>query len=289
VNKVTLKIPARLLATCGKSPKREAWLAKLPETISTLEQRWSLALGPPFEEASVAWVAPIQLPDGAAAVLKVALPTLEGQHEIDGLRFWNGEPTVQLLASDRALGAMLLERCEPGIALWKHPKPEQDLVLADVLKRLWRVPVDPHPFRHLSVMVASWTRRTRAAAGQWPDAGLTEEGLRVLGELLTTAPTEVLLATDLHPGNVLQARRAPWLAVDPRPFVGDPAYDATQHLLNYRDRWLPNPRDTIQRFAELAELDPERVRLWTFARAAAQPRSDWSNDPLIELARAIAP
>ena len=24
----------------------------------------------------------------------------------------------------------------------------------------------------------------------------------------------------------------PWLVIDPKPFVGDPAYDATQHLFN---------------------------------------------------------
>jgi len=51
----------------------------------------------------------------------------------------------------------------------------------------------------------------------------------------------------------------------------------------------PDAVATIYKFAELADLDPERVRLWTFARAAAQPRDDWSNDPLLELARAIAP
>ena len=41
--------------------------------------------------------------------------------------------------------------------------------------------------------------------------------------------------TDLHAGNVVRAEREPWLVIDPKPFVGDPAYDATQHLLNCRD------------------------------------------------------
>jgi len=44
----------------------------------------------------------------------------------------------------------------------------------------------------------------------------------------------VLLATDLHAGNVLRAQREPWLVIDPKPFLGDPAYDATQHLFNSR-------------------------------------------------------
>jgi len=52
--------------------------------------------------------------------------------------------------------------------------------------------------------------------------------LRVAGglvfkELPRTAPVNVLLATDLHAGNVLRSERQPWLVIDPKPFVGDPA------------------------------------------------------------------
>jgi streptomycin 6-kinase len=217
------------------------------------------------------------------------MPHLEGEHELDGLRFWSGESTVRVLDADRALGAMLLEQCEPGTGLWTLPKPEQDLVLAAVFKRLWRMPKDPHPFRHLSAMAAVWRKRTLAESERWSDAGLVHEGLRLLAELPATASREVLLATDLHAGNVLRAQREQWLAIDPRPFVGDPAYDATQHLLNDGERLRVDPDGTIRRFAEAADLDPERVRLWTFARAAAQPREDWGNDPLTVIARAIAP
>jgi hypothetical protein len=38
------------------------------------------------------------------------MPHMEGANEIQGLRFWNGNPTVQLLEADDDLGAMLLER-----------------------------------------------------------------------------------------------------------------------------------------------------------------------------------
>ena len=42
----------------------------------------------------------------------------------------------------------------------------------------------------------------------------------------------MLLHTDLHAGNVLAAKREPWLAIDPKPYVGDPVYDVTQHIFN---------------------------------------------------------
>jgi streptomycin 6-kinase len=97
----------------------------------------------------------------------------------------------------------------------------------------------------------------------------------------------VLLATDLHADNVLRAVRRPWLMIDPKPFVGERAFDATQHLLNCQRRVLASPDATIRRFADLLEIDHERVRLWMFARAAAEPRAAWANDSFI-LARALA-
>jgi streptomycin 6-kinase len=99
---------------------------------------------------------------------------------------------------------------------------------------------------------------------------------------------EVLLATDLHAGNILRAEREPWLVIDPKPFVGDPAYDVTQHLFNCQERLRVDPKGLVRRVAELAELDCERVRLWTFARSAADPRSDKGNH-LMQIARLVAP
>jgi streptomycin 6-kinase len=71
-------------------------------------------------------------------------------------------------------------------------------------------------------------------------------------------------------GLVLRAAREPWLVIDPKPFVDDPAYDATQHLFNCPARMRADPG------------------LWMFARAAAEPRECWDNADSITLARAIA-
>jgi streptomycin 6-kinase len=88
---------------------------------------------------------------------------------------------------------------------------------------------------------------------------------------------------------LLRSQREPWLVIDPKPFVGDPAYDGTQHLFNCSARLQSHPDTTIRRLADLLGVEYERLRLWTFARAAADPREDWSNRQWMDLARAIAP
>jgi streptomycin 6-kinase len=282
-------IPRRLAALCRTAADRSEWLARLPETVRELRERWSLALDDPFdhEDARCAWVAPAARPGGQSAVLKIGMPHMEADHEIDGLRFWNGNPTVRVIESDDRLGAVLMERCEPGTLLRVLPEDEQDVILAGLLRRLWRAPAAPHPFRPLAVMLSLWSDETRAEADRWPDPGTVREGLRLFEELSRPALDEVLLATDLHAGNVLRAQREPWLVIDPKPFVGDPAYDATQHLLNCRDRLRANPAETIRRFADLLGLDAERVRAWTFARLAAEPRDDWMDEEMLHLARLV--
>jgi streptomycin 6-kinase len=284
-------IPKRLASACQNSVDREAWLVLLPTIVRELEERWSLITGEPFDgdDVSCSWVAPVSLDNGSSAVLKVAMPHMEGEHEIEGLRFWNADPTVRLFDYDSDLRAMLLERCHPGIALRGLPEAEQDVVLAALLQRLWRTPSTPHPFRHLRLMTAHWSQETIAMSKYWPDRGLVNEGLQLFETLTEPTPSDVLLATDLHAGNVLRAQREEWLVIDPKPFIGDAAYDATQHLFNCENRLLPAPDATIRRFADLLGIEHERIRLWTFARAAAEPREDWSDDWRVQLARAIAP
>lgn len=64
------------------------------------------------------------------------------------------------------------------------------------------------------------------------DAGPAREGVALFRALPASAERSVQLCTDLHAGNVLRAEREPWLVIDPKPHVGDPTFDALQHILN---------------------------------------------------------
>jgi streptomycin 6-kinase len=66
------------------------------------------------------------------------MPNLEGTHELQGLRFWDGDPTVRLFEADAEFNAMLLDLCERGTALRRLPEFEQGDVIAKLLRRLWR-------------------------------------------------------------------------------------------------------------------------------------------------------
>src|SRR5208282_6288856 len=165
----SLRIPDNLAANCRKSPELTAWLERLPDALNDLARRWSLSLGSPFigDDVTCSYVTTVHLAGGTSAVLKLGMPHMEGEHEIQGLRFWDGDPTARLMEADDELGAMLLERCEPGTALRALPEPEQDIVIAGLLRRLWRAPSAPHPFRPLAMLMKYWSDATLADVERW--------------------------------------------------------------------------------------------------------------------------
>ena len=118
------------------------------------------------------------------------------------------------------------------------------------------------------------------------DPGLAREGIALFRALPATADRNVLLCTDLHAENVLAAQREAWLVIDPKPYVGDPTYDALQHLLNCDERLHADPRALARRMADLLGLEAERLLLWLFARCV-QESPDWP--ALAEIATRVAP
>jgi streptomycin 6-kinase len=271
-----ISIPPRLQRAVMDDgiPARHAWLAALPKRIEEAARTWSLELGDAMlPGGQCAWVAPARDSAGRGLVLKVGWRHTEAEHEADALRLWDGDGAVRCLNADADgdTAVLLLERCVPGKPLGHvAAEPEQDVVVAGLLRRLWRHrPEPPHPFRPLHEICDEWAAEFEAelaADSRGLDPGIARETIHLLHELPRTAGDEVLLCVDLHAENILSADREPWLVIDPKPFLGDPAFDVVQHMLNCDERMDHDPAGLARRMADLLDLDRERVTLWLFAR-----------------------
>ena len=289
-----LKLPSDLLDSVAgdPTPERRAWLARLPMVLRELAERWSLRLGEPFQPGGrSAWVAPVVDAAGRDLVLKVGWWHDEAAHEADGLRAWSGHGAVRVHDADVSgqTSALLLERCRPGTALAvMEPEPAQDDVIAELLRRLWITPPAGHPFRPLQEMCNAWasefSQRLAASPGSC-DPGMARTAVELLHTLPANADRAVLLCTDLHAGNVLAAEREPWLMIDPKPYVGDPAYDPVQHLLNCDERLAEDPVRLASRMADLLDVDRDRVIRWLLARCVQESLDQpWLRDVATTLA-----
>ncbi|HAH01163.1 MAG TPA: aminoglycoside/hydroxyurea antibiotic resistance kinase [Ktedonobacter sp.] len=254
------------------------WIERLRTILANCEQRWGLTFASPFEYQSYAYhyIAPAMRSDGTAVVVKVHAPTGEFIQEAEALRIYDGHGMARLLDYDLNDEVLMLERLEPGTPLSDVEDDDKATSnAAGVMRQLWRPVAPGHPFPSVSDWGLGFLRlRQHYEGGNGPfPAALLEEAETLFAELSTSMTELVLLHGDLHHENILAAEREPWLAIDPKGLIGEPAYE-TGALLRNR---LPDLRDAPQAvrvltrrvdlLAEMLDLDRGRVRDWAMAQA----------------------
>ncbi len=250
-------------------PDRQTLLADLVE-------RWELELGEQLSgddsgPSTATWTA--TRAGAEPVVLRVGDPGEWFAQEVRSLLQWDGNGAVLLIDHDPR-GAVLLERAVPGTSLLDEPDEDRAMLLAaDLLERLW-VP-GPDGVDTVADEVRRWAdtlpERNRASGGPI-DEELIDEANGLLRELAPSQREAVLLHGDLHLGNVLAAQREPWLAIDPKPLVGEREFDVTALIRDRQEELVADVdagRERVQhRFDLLSErlaCDRERLRGWSVA------------------------
>ena len=171
----------------------------------------------------------------------------------------------------------LLERVEPGETLASTATEDEALQVVARLFPPWpEVPAD-------------------VAATPLADfaSGLEQAGLAraaaLFSELLSDDVRPVLLHGDLHYDNILTSDRAGHLLIDPKGFIGDPAFDVgylvSRPMPSARDR-LPLAQAIDRRLAVLPDaIGLDRKRVTAFAYVAAALSAAWARedrDPAVD-------
>ena len=264
-------------------PAADPWIEAVPRALPELAERWSLMLGDPFDAETTSYVLRAERADGTPAVLKLIYPRYPETpfaQEVAGLRMWDGRGIVRLLETDAEIGAQLLERAVPGTAALDLGEADALPIAVNVLLRMWSAPATPRPeIKTLAEQTRVWAREIER---DWTDAGEPYERdlldratwtLLRLADDVEARPAEelVLVHGDLHHGNVLRAEREPWLAIDPKPMLGEREYDLRAPLCDRRDALFanPDPASHLRRRLDvlletLGDVDARRALEWAF-------------------------
>ena len=209
---------------------------------------------------------------GGAACSRSSPDLGETRAEIAALTLWDGRGAVRLLASDPELGALLMERVEPGTMLAELAAEDDDAatrVAAGVLRELWRPAAASDGLRSLESWCAAFDRNRstlRAGVEGFPRA-LFERADASRADLLASTRAPVAVHGDLHHFNVLRSDHAGWLAIDPKGLAGDRCFDVCQFLRNPKPQPLEVNRRRVDIFCAELDLDPKRTREWCLVHA----------------------
>lgn len=274
-----------------------AWLDALPAVVADLTRRWELRLGgEAYSGGTHSLVLPATRADGSRALLKVPAVDDENRREADALRCYAGDGAALLYAADPDTGALLLERLEPGTPLMRHPDRDAAIdVACGLLRRLRRPVAAGHRFDAVPGLVRRWASTLPAGQARHGDPVPRREMHRVMAaveSLLAPEGPAVLVNRDAHLLNILAAQREPWLLIDPKPLVGEPAFDGgwllTDTLL--ADITAEHARGLAARIGDGLGVDGDRVRTWALVRCAANVfwGLDAGEDPSVTLALVAA-
>jgi streptomycin 6-kinase len=245
--------------------------------------------------------------DVAHLVLKVPVLDDENYAEAAALRCYDGDGAVRLHRVDLATGALLLERAQPGDALLhRYERGEIPLhtvldIATSLLHRLRRVPsgdvscpapgqpapgatptarpgTTDQPFPLVRDLAERWAGELvgeHDELGRPFDHGLFTEAAALSAELAVPDGPAVIVNRDGHTGNMLSSIHCrpasavtPWLLIDPKPLLGDAAFDAG-HLIWDLLRYEPTTRRAryvIDGVADGLGVARVRARAWALVR-----------------------
>ncbi|QDP98062.1 aminoglycoside resistance protein [Microlunatus elymi] len=266
-------IPDGLTRNHG-DPKWDEWLDRLPKLIKELVGEWGLRPDGPAMHGAAAYVLPVRDAQGQLAALKITMPHPEADHEHLALRTWDGNGAIRLLRADPRRWAMLLERADATKDPNQLPITDACETVAELYANL-HVPAIPQLIK-LSDATAGWADRlTSLLDHRAVPRRLVEHATALAREFATDPDTDGrLIHTDLHFDNVLGSLRGKeeWLAIDPKPMSGDPAYEVAPLLWNRWDEAVATGDlrnavlDRIYTVVDATGLDEDRVRDWVIVR-----------------------
>lgn len=281
------------------SGRETVWLDEVPSRVERCTEAWSLKLDSAMTSSS-AIVLHGRRSDGDPVTLKLVRCRRDFESESLAMASLNGAASVRLIAADAADHAMLPERVLPGYSLRTLMRADGDeaatRAAANVVVQLHasRLAADSGSrLEHIGAEASATLDRYRRRYGSGSAVPISSSRIRnassLIHDLRAAEDETVVLHGDLHHDNLRRGARAPWIAIDPKGRVGDPAAELAAFIRNPIDQLAQTPdlraflRRRIDQLVEAIGYDRARVIGWAFSLAVVgacwqleDRESDWN-------------
>jgi streptomycin 6-kinase len=233
------------------------WLPLLADIVARCRDKWGLSLGTITPHISMNYIEFTETDSGVPVVLKVGVPHPELFSEMEALRLYGGRGAARLLDYDPELGAILMQRLQPGTMLLEFGDNETQTVIAASVMRELFAPVPP---THGLPMFSHWVERAfRLTRTEWDPQELMPRDLIDLAEhafekINRGREDDAVLHGDLHHENIVLDDQSGWTAIDPKGAIGPRCLEVGRYLHNQIPSSLP--------FERREAMVRERIRIF---------------------------
>jgi streptomycin 6-kinase len=259
-----------IIATYGK--QGEEWIANLPATIEALVKYWNLSHFISIDNQSFNYVAKAMANINQAVVLKISCDAKSMTNEIQALKHFNGQGSIQFIDYHSKYHALLLQQAIPGITLKALYPTQIEYVMncyVDTMRKLHSKHLSSkHSYSH----IGEWLRAIDRLIPSKPcPVHLLEKAIFLKNTLLASMSKPIFLHGDLHHDNILK-NNDDWLAIDPKGVVGEPEFEIAAFDFMYIAELANNPDikaifdARINLLAHKSGLNAQRIKDWVFVR-----------------------
>ncbi len=252
----------------------DEWLERVPELIAAVTADWDLHVTAVANRIDGFGMSIPARRDSERVTVRIAYPDAFLADETTALRAWDGTGAVRVLEEDER-GAQLRTSPTPGTALTLERNEMKALrMAAETLRDLWIEP--PVGIQSLAAEVRTWgaTLPERFASVHDPfDEQLMRDAEVMFRSFGPSQMDPVLLHGDVRLDTfLLDGEQA--VAIDPKPLVGEPAFDVAALLRDGPAELVRDPaagrqrlQGRLEQLTDLLDVRASRVRGWAFAVA----------------------
>jgi len=243
------------------------WLDSLPEITAKIANEHSLSGLTPVNNMTFNYVASGYQNDNPI-ILKIGMNSKALAKEASCLKAFAKHAVAEVIAHDDNM--IIMQRAVPGSTLKDH-FPDNDIdatkILCASIKELHKASIpESHNFFSLSELFKTLDQKLDI-----PDE-ILNKAKHLREDLLKSTTKEVLLHGDLHHDNILK-NGDNWLVIDPKGFIGDPAFEPAAYLCNPIPELLQenHPREIIENRINICSvklgIDSRRISDWLYAKS----------------------
>jgi len=250
----------------------EEWIANLPTTINALTSHWNLHHLTPMDNMTFNYVAKAITNTNQPVVLKISCDEKSITNEIQALKYFDGNGSIQFIDYHSKYHASLLQQAIPSTTLKVLYPTQVEYVMNSYIDTMKKLHSKHLPGKHSYQHIGDWLRAIDGLTPNKPcPAHLLEKALSLKNALLASMTTQVFLHGDLHHDNILK-NGDEWLAIDPKGIVGEPEFEIAAFDFMYVRELAGNlnAKDIIESrvnlLAQKSGLDAKRIKDWVFVR-----------------------